>query len=232
MDRDIQNILHRLNMEKMRNQVIWYREARGEPDPRSYDEQLQQAEQKLIDSISAMREVPSQEQQDAAVQEVCSLLKTAKDVYTTIGIKVGTELAGQQLQHERQQSADKPDEQEDSSEYGYHHVSPEDCSVEHSTNFFERMEARASLQSLGEFIRDGGTRTRFFHKSFQERMDEANHKLEDKVSSLTKDKDAADNVHDAICDYDTTIIDIYFSLGMKVGAQLNAVLMGRFDRDN
>lgn len=172
---------------------------------------------------------------EVALQEVQTLLDTAKDVYTAIGMRVGTELAQQAIQHERLKQEHKATISQADPIPGTetHHDYPfdNDLHVLHSKDFFARMKARVNLQSLGAYIRDGGTRARFYDKSFCERVDEANVKLEETIEHLVTDKATADKVHDAISEYDSTIIDVYFSLGMKVGAQLDNLLMSSLDRD-
>lgn len=235
MDTPVSDILTRLDFEKIHNDVIWGREERGEPDPRSYDERLNEARKKVINCISAMSDNQGLDATETVIQEVQSLLDTAKDVYTAIGMRAGTELAQQTIQHERRkQGRAAPISQGDpmpSTETHHDYPFDSDLHVLHSKDFFARMKARVNLQSLGAYIRDGGTRARFYDKSFCERVDEANVKLEETIKHLITDKAAADKVHDAISEYDSTIIDVYFSLGMKAGAQLDNLLMSSLDRD-
>ncbi len=235
MDTPASDILGRLNLEKIHNSVIWGREERGEPDPRSYDERLNAAQQKVIDCMSAMTNDLGLDAKEVAIQEVQTLLDTAKDVYTAIGIRVGAELAQQAIKHEgRKQEHKAPILRADpipGTETHHGYPFDGDLHILHSKDFFARMKARVNLQSLGAYIRDGGTRARFYDKPFCERVDEANVKLEETIEHLVPDKAAASEVHDAISEYDSTIIDVYFSLGMKVGAQLDNLLMSSLDRD-
>ena len=93
------DILNRLNVEKVRNCVIWGREERGEPDPRSYDERLDEARQRVEACLASAAEQPGGE--NGTAEALQALLDTAKDVYTAVGIRVGAELAEQKLCHER-----------------------------------------------------------------------------------------------------------------------------------
>lgn len=235
MDTSASDILARLTMEKINNNVIWGREERGEPDPRTYDEQLSAARQKALDCIKTAVDAPGADARDAAAQEIQALLDTAKDVYTAVGMKVGAELSAQTLRHERQKKGREapglPTEPDDSAEDYCPYPSEEEFSILHSKDFMERMAARVNLQTLGAYIRDGGTRRRLYEKPFSERIEEADHELDKQVKALTRDKENADKMHDAISGYEMAISDVYFSLGMKTGARLDALLMGRFDRD-
>lgn len=48
---------------------------------------------------------------------------------------------------------------------------------------------------------------------------------------LVGDQQTAERIQLAISDYELTVVDVYFSLGAKSGARLNALLMGGFDKD-
>ena len=102
MERPASEILSRLDTAYIKNNVIWERERRGEPDPRTYDERINGARQLVAARIAAAVERPGPETRDAAERGLQLLLDTARDVYTEIGVKVGAELAEQRLRHERE----------------------------------------------------------------------------------------------------------------------------------
>lgn len=182
MGRTASDILSRLCLEKLGNKVLWGREERGETDPRSYEERLNQARNRAVERITSAVENPGENAVDSVIEEVWALLDTAEDVYTTIGIQVGAELAGQKIQHERRSKGNKsPDDGEEeipAAQEGaegsatFFHFEPfdENERVYHSSDFCTRMESRVNLQSLGTFIRDGGTRIKFYQKPFHERL--------------------------------------------------------------
>lgn len=226
------DILDRLSMAKLNNEVIWGREGRGEPDPRTYDERLNEARQRAEEGITSAAERPGDDTRESALEGIRALLDTAKDVYTTIGIKVGAELAEQKLRHERRREGRKtPETQAEDAAPAPRLSRREEFCITHSSDMFARMGARVNLQALGDYIRDGGSRTRILEQPFEERMSAANMELEKQVAKLTKDKETAEKMHDVIGDYEDTLIDIYFSLGAKVGARLHSLLLGGFDKD-
>lgn len=107
----------------------------------------------------------------------------------------------------------------------------EEFQTTHSSDPFERMGARINLQALGEYIRSGDIRVTICDQPFRERMDDADHLLSQRLGALIKDQDSTDPIREAISEYDFALIDVYFTLGMKAGAQLNALLMGGFGRE-
>lgn len=225
MDQSVMGILRRLNVAQIRNDIIWDGVEQGEPDPRSYDEQLKEAERKVMDCISAVKNTAGPDAEEAALQEVRALLDTAKDIYTTIGMRVGAELAEQQIEHERERKD---------------HTAPEPTVAEETgagpgalseNDYFHCMADRVNLQVLGTHIRDGACRIKTYKTRFSERLDQASRELNQEIIGLVKDRKISNKVQDAINLYESTIIDVYFALGMKSGAQLHAQLMGGFDKD-
>lgn len=101
----------------------------------------------------------------------------------------------------------------------------------HVKDYLLRMKDRMNLQMLGSYIRDGSIRTRFDDKPYYKRIGEDSRKLEEIIDSLLRDPSFAGKMNDAISEYEDTIVDVYFSIGMKVGAQLNHLLMSDFDKD-
>lgn len=100
----------------------------------------------------------------------------------------------------------------------------------HGNNDVEDMASRVNLQVLGECIRSGGGLLSISRKPPYERLQEANGKMSSGVKALAGE-DLAKKLDAVVSEYESTLIDVYFSLGMKAGARLNHILMGDFNRD-
>lgn len=95
---------------------------------------------------------------------------------------------------------------------------------------FSQIEERLNLQDLGHHIRDGGDLGTLYQSSFEERENRAKEKLEEKLKSRF-DESTVQELLSIIADFNLIDEDIYFSLGMKVGARLIILLTGNCESD-
>jgi hypothetical protein len=94
---------------------------------------------------------------------------------------------------------------------------------------FSQIEKRLNLQSIGEFIRNG-SEVEVDRHGFVEREAKAYDKLREAVSGVCGAENA-EAVLRHIGDYAGVQEDIYFTLGMKVGAQIVVQLNSNFEAD-
>ena len=95
---------------------------------------------------------------------------------------------------------------------------------------WSQMEKRLNLQSIGEFIQHGGDISEVDKRSFVERSETAYKKLQAYIENLCGTETAAD-ILEATVVYAGIREDIYFSLGMKAGAQIMIQLTGNLEAD-
>ncbi len=96
-------------------------------------------------------------------------------------------------------------------------------------SYFSAMRRRLSLQSISAYIRDGGDQLVEHNQSFRQREAEAFSKL--KCFMVEECGAETDKVMDQVNAYAFVIQEIYFNLGMKAGAILEAKLTGNFETD-
>lgn len=108
--------------------------------------------------------------------------------------------------------------------------------MENSENVFKPKESRWSqilkrlnLQSIGEFIRHGGE-VEIQMLGFTEREERAFTELT-KYLNQTVGEEKQENITEEIVRYCNVIEGIFFSLGMKVGAQLVIKLTDNLETD-
>lgn len=101
--------------------------------------------------------------------------------------------------------------------------------MECSTDQFERMAERAALQFIGGCLLNEGEPCQLIKKPYRERLQQARDQLEQELNGL--DQATHNQVDQAINAYASTVEDVHFTLGMKIGARINAQLLGVTDRD-
>ena len=100
-----------------------------------------------------------------------------------------------------------------------------------SESKWSQLEKRLPLQSICKFIKHGNADiTEIDKRSFIEREESAYQVLEEYLEN-TFGKESAENILENITAYLHTREDIYFSLGMKAGAQIIIQLTGNFEAD-
>ena len=98
-----------------------------------------------------------------------------------------------------------------------------------SENKWSDMEARLNLQSIGEFIQNGCD-TVVDKRSFTERLETSHKDIREYIENACG-QDKADEILEKIVAYSNTLKDIYFSVGMKTGAQIIIQLTHNFESD-
>jgi hypothetical protein len=91
-----------------------------------------------------------------------------------------------------------------------------------STNLdskWAQIEKRLNLQSISRFIKHGGIINKIDSRSFVEREEEAYISLQNYIVNACG-KQISDEVMDNITAYSSVREDMYFTLGMKAGAQI------------
>ena len=99
-----------------------------------------------------------------------------------------------------------------------------------SESTWSQIEKRLNLQSIGEFIRYGGDISEIDKRGFAERLAGADKDLQEYIEPICGN-DKADDMLEKIAIYENICKDIYFALGMKVGAQIIIQLTGNFESD-
>ena len=94
---------------------------------------------------------------------------------------------------------------------------------------WSEMEKRLNLQSIGEFIQNGSD-TEVDKRGFAERLERANKDLRSYIENVCG-KEKADDILENIIVYSNIVKDIYFSIGMKTGAQIIIKLTDNFESD-
>jgi hypothetical protein len=95
---------------------------------------------------------------------------------------------------------------------------------------WSQMEKRLNLQSIGEFIQHGSDVLDVDKHNFIEREAIAYKKLQKGIED-TCGKEIAVDILEKVVIYSSIREDIYFSLGMKVGAQITIQLTGNLETD-
>ena len=94
---------------------------------------------------------------------------------------------------------------------------------------WSEMEKRLNLQSIGEFIQNGCD-TVIDRRGFTERLNKAQKDIRGYIEN-TCGVEKADEILENIVMYSTTVKDVYFSVGMKTGAQIIIQFTGNFESD-
>ena len=97
-------------------------------------------------------------------------------------------------------------------------------------NKWSQMEKRLNLQSIGEFIQHGSDIREIDKHNFSEREEIAYKELQKYIED-TCGKEIAADILEKVVIYSGIREDIYFSLGMKVGAQITIQLTGNLETD-
>lgn len=97
-------------------------------------------------------------------------------------------------------------------------------------SYYSSMKKRATLQSIGNYIYDGGNDSVIHYHSFKEREQNAFNTLESYLIE-NYEKKSANDIMEQINEYVCTIEQIAFSLGMKAGATLLCKLTDNFETD-
>ena len=97
-------------------------------------------------------------------------------------------------------------------------------------NRYSRIEKRLNLQNISEFIRNGGDITELDKHNFTEREKLAYENLETTIESVCG-KDKVENIMEAVAVYSNICQSIYFTLGLKAGAQIIVQLTNNIDTD-
>ena len=95
---------------------------------------------------------------------------------------------------------------------------------------WSQMEKRLNLQSIGEFIQHGGDISEVDRHSFTERSEIAYKQLQEYIENICG-KEASENILEKVTVYSGIREDIYFSLGMKAGAQITIMLNSNLESD-
>ena len=95
---------------------------------------------------------------------------------------------------------------------------------------WSQIEKRLNLQSIGEFIRNGGDVTEVDKRGFTERLEMADKNLYEYIDRICE-REKAEDMSEQIAAYSNILKEIYFSIGMKAGAQIIIQLTGNFEAD-
>ena len=98
-------------------------------------------------------------------------------------------------------------------------------------NIWAQMEKRLNLQSISKFIKYGSVINEIDNRSFIEREETAYNNLQKYIED-TCGKEISDDVMENITEYSSIKEDIYFTLGMKAGAQIVTQLTGSLESDS
>ncbi len=91
-------------------------------------------------------------------------------------------------------------------------------------NGFSQMLERANLQSVADMIQTGSRKLSLEEKNLEEREDEAVRRLKKRLESILSVKEQRE-VTDIAMEYANDCCEIYFTVGMKVGAKLEFKLL-------
>jgi hypothetical protein len=94
---------------------------------------------------------------------------------------------------------------------------------------WSQLEKRLNLQSISEFIRHGGDVPEVIKYSFNERISRADKTLQEYFENIRTDKQ--EEISEKIAEYSNIMQDIYFTMGMKAGAQIIIQLTNNFETD-
>ena len=95
---------------------------------------------------------------------------------------------------------------------------------------WSQIEQRLNLQNIGEFLRTGGDITEIDRRGFTERKESAYKEMQEYLAK-TCDKEKLADIMNKVAVYVGTREDIFFSLGMKTGAQLAIQLTTNLESD-
>ena len=95
---------------------------------------------------------------------------------------------------------------------------------------WSEMEKRLNLQSISEFVQYGSDIREVDRHNFTERAETAYKKLQEEIESICG-KETAQDILDKIVVYSGIREDIYFTLGMKVGAKMIILLTNNLETD-
>ena len=95
---------------------------------------------------------------------------------------------------------------------------------------WSQMEKRLNLQSIGEFIQHGGDIPEINKHSFIERSETAYKILQQFIENICS-KEQSQAILEKITVHAGIREDIYFSLGMKAGAQIIIQFTSNFETD-
>ena len=98
-----------------------------------------------------------------------------------------------------------------------------------SESKWAEMEKRLNLQSISEFVQNGGD-IEVDKRGFTERLEKAYKDLRSYIENACQ-KEKTDDILENIIVYSNIVKDIYFSVGMKTGTQIIIQLTGNFEAD-
>jgi len=97
-------------------------------------------------------------------------------------------------------------------------------------NTWTQIEKRLNLQSISEFIRHGGDIPNVDKRNIAERLAAADKDLQEYLESICG-KDKIEDILENIAVYANIHKDVYFTLGMKAGAQIIIQLTESLESD-
>lgn len=98
-------------------------------------------------------------------------------------------------------------------------------------NGFYQMLERANLQSVADMIQTGSRKVNLEEKNLEEREDEAVRRLKKRLANILSEKERRE-VTDIAMEYANDCCEVYFTVGMKVGAKLVYQLLNDSLKDN
>lgn len=240
--------LDKLHLEVLKNQIIWNKEDRGEPDPRPYDKRVKEAKEKAYTSVADLVEQQSPEAEETAKRELQNLIDTVKEVYTDIGMYAGAKYA--QVHFERALELEKngplPKEPIERLAYEVRKEQEAEAKEQETDEEEEQKESdkesteeswlkefmkRGNLQSIGSFILASGVRENMIPGGYEERLKAAETALVSQLKELVGES-KADDVDEVITEYNVVSDEVYFLLGMKCGAKLAMQLFSDNAKDH
>lgn len=100
----------------------------------------------------------------------------------------------------------------------------------YSESYLSSMKRRLNLQTIGNYIRDGGNKVVVSNDSFQNREAAAFAKLEKWLTEKYGEEEV-NEMRPNMNAYISVVQEIHFSLGMKAGATLHCKLTDNFETD-
>ena len=98
-------------------------------------------------------------------------------------------------------------------------------------NKFHKMINRANLQSIGKFIQYEGTANILDGADFEAREEKAVQNLKAKLKGIISEQEYR-KIIDTVMEYTNDCSEIYFSVGMKVGARIVFQLLNDSMKDS
>jgi hypothetical protein len=95
-------------------------------------------------------------------------------------------------------------------------------------NKWAQIEKRLNLQSISKFIKHGGIVSEIDSRTLAEREEEAYTNLQEYIENACG-KEISEEIMENITAYSSVKEDMYFTLGMKAGAQLISQLTGSLE---